>query len=79
MCSQWWAVRAVPTSSVAVSELTSYSLGAKESSSQKAVASCWLAVEAAEPAEAAVGPAEELVGPMEVVVAVGVAPDPRHS
>lgn len=66
-------MRAVPRSSVAVSELTSYSLGAVESSSQTAVASCWLAV------EAAVGPARELVGPMEVVAVVGVAPDPMHS
>lgn len=66
-------MRAVPRSSEAVSELTSYSLGAVESSSQRAVASCWLAV------EAAVGSAGELVGPMEVVVGVGVAPDPRRS
>lgn len=67
---------AVPKSSEAVSELTSYSLEAVESSSQKAVASCWLAAGAA---GAAVGPVEELVGPMEVVVAAGVAPDPRRS
>lgn len=52
---------------------TSYSLGAVESSSQKAVGSCWLAAEAAE------GPEEEFVGPMEVVVVVGVALDPRCS
>lgn len=76
MCSQgWavWAVWAVPKSSEAVSEQTSYSLGAVESSSQKAVAS-WLAAEVAEEH------VEELVGPMEVVVVVvGVAQDPRRS
>lgn len=71
-------MRAEPRSSQALSELTSYSLGAVESSSQKAVASCWLAAETVEgPVE---GPVEELVGPMEtVVVAVGVALDPRRS
>lgn len=67
-------MRAVPRHLEALSELTSYSLGVVESSSQKTVASCWLAAETAE------GPVEELVGPMEtVVVAVGVALDPRHS
>lgn len=65
-------MRAVPRSLETVSEQTSYSLGAVENSSQKTVASCWLAAEAAE------GPAEELVGPMVVVVAVGVALDPRR-
>lgn len=49
---------------------TSYSLGAVESSSQKAVGSCWLAAE---------GPEEEFVGPMEVVVVAGVALYPRCS
>lgn len=55
-----------------MSEQTSYSLAAVESSLQKTVASCWL------PAEAAEEPVEELVGPMEMAVAAGVALDPRR-
>lgn len=72
MCSQWWAVRAGTRSLEAGSEQTSYLLGAVESSSLGAVASCWLLV-----AEAAEGPVEKLVGPMEVV-ALGVALDPMQ-
>lgn len=65
-------MRAVPRSLEAVSEQTSYLLELVENSSQKAVASCWLA------AGAAGGPVEELVGPMEVVAAIDAALNPKH-